>query len=91
MATKKLWTDKKITQNFGPSMIAVAAAKAMRNEYQLQVDRLQAMLDRIDSCAGKADKTCDEPGIILSEATRRMLIDEGHPAFEGESYAAKEK
>lgn len=84
---KKLWTDKRIAEQF--AIYDREVARAMRNEYQLQVDRLQAILARIDDHAGRADKTCDEPGIILTEATRRLLIDENHPAFEGETYTAK--
>lgn len=40
-----------------------------------------AIIALIDERVARADETCDYPGITLSEAARRMLIEDGHPAF----------
>ena len=37
-------------------------------------DELRAIIKRMDSVCPVADSTCDEPGITLSEATRRELF-----------------
>jgi len=55
-------------------------------ELELANNRQKAILDFIDKRHGKADRTCDEPGISYSEATRRTLIDRGSKYFEGETY-----
>lgn len=46
-----------------------------------EVERLRAVIARIDEAAGRADSTCDEPGITLSEAVRRELKDKRHKLF----------
>ncbi len=46
-----------------------------------ELDRLREIVKRMDMAAPVADDSCDEPGISLSEAYRRQLIDEGHPLF----------
>ena len=38
-----------------------------------EVTRLRAIIAHIDKTAPRADRTCDEPGITLSEAARRAL------------------
>lgn len=44
--------------------------------------QLIALIERIDQHAPRANNTCDEPGIKLSEGAFRMLIDEGNdPLF----------
>lgn len=49
-----------------------------------RIAELEAILDLIDRRAGPADKTCYEPGIKLSEAARRTLVENGHKLFKGE-------
>lgn len=45
-----------------------------------------AIIALIDKRVPRADYTCDEPGIYISEAARRILIDNGHSAFAGQTY-----
>lgn len=48
---------------------------------------LIALIERMDRHAPVADKTCNKPGIPLSEACRRMLIDEQHSLFATHTYS----
>lgn len=55
-------------------------------ELELANHRQEEIIKFIDQRHGKADRTCDEPGIAFSEAVRRTLIDRGNKYFEGETY-----
>lgn len=57
---------------------------------ELDNHRQKAILDFIDKRHGKADRTCDEPGITYSEAVRRTLIDRGSKYFENETYSGED-
>jgi len=46
-------------------------------ELEKENAELRMVLDLIDRRAGPADRTCHQPGIKLSEATRRELADMG--------------
>jgi hypothetical protein len=41
-----------------------------------EIKELQALIQYIDAHAPRADSTCDEPGISLSEAAKRAIKDE---------------
>lgn len=56
-------------------------ATEVAEEKQREIDRLQAIIGRIDTYAPRADKTCIRPGITLSQAAANMLRDEGHELF----------
>lgn len=47
----------------------------------MNLEQALAVIDLIDGMIPVADETCDEPGITISEAARRMLIERGHSAF----------
>lgn len=57
------------------------------NILQAEVDRLKAIIKKIDEVTPRADNTCTEPGIAISEAVRRKLIHERHPLFVGDADA----
>lgn len=47
----------------------------------MNLEQALAIIDRLDALIPRADETCEEPGITVSEAARRILVEEGHPAF----------
>lgn len=57
-----------------PSADRIAALEA-------EIERLRSIIEVIDNSCPRADETCAEPGITISEAARRTLIDERHHAF----------
>ena len=57
----------------------------------LTKEQLIAVLEWIDVYAGPADSTCDEPGVALSEAAIRIMIEENPPRFYGHQIAVSRK
>jgi len=56
----KLWSDKKITQEFYPADRALA--KLMRNEYEAELEKLrQQIAELTDTCNQLAEKLVQEP------------------------------
>jgi hypothetical protein len=51
-------------------------------ELEKEIERLRALIGKMDEHAPPADETCHEPGISYSEACRRRLRDEGHSLFQ---------
>lgn len=49
--------------------------------------QLIAIIEWMDVYAGPADSTCDEPGVALSEAAVRIMIEDHHPEFIGQQLA----
>lgn len=69
-------TVRKIVRELIENVAAeVATAK------EVEIARLEAIIQTIDKRAPRADSSCKRPGITLSEAARLTLRDEGHPAF----------
>lgn len=56
-----------------------------RDLWRLSKTQLIAIIDWLDQRAGPADEDQAEPGIALSEAAIRAMIDEGGPEFWAES------
>lgn len=54
---------------------AIANLTAENAALRAQLADLQRIIEYIDKKFPRADKTCDEPGITLSEAVRRTLAD----------------
>lgn len=50
----------------------------------MTLEQALAIIALIDRSAPRADITCIRPGITLSEAARRTLIAQWHPAFRDE-------
>lgn len=65
------------SQHYPSSEAAIAAWNEQPYVMTLQAEiaELKAIIAYIDDVAPRADKTCDEPGITLSEAVRRALRD----------------
>ena len=59
----------------------IAHARADVPALIAEVRSLRMMLDLIDRRCPRADSTCDEPGITISEAARRELADMGEIAY----------
>lgn len=57
----------------------IAAEVATAKE--VEIARLEAIIQTIDKRAPRADSSCKRPGITLSEAARLTLRDEGHSLF----------
>ena len=55
-------------------------------ELERENEVLRMIIDVIDTRTPVADETCDEPGICVSEAARRVLADEGKIVYD---YAKK--
>ena len=60
----------------------VASLRARVTELEAENTDLRLILRTIDDYAPRADRTCDEPGITLGEATRRMLALQGKIAHQ---------
>lgn len=63
-----------------------ATARALV-DMSIEVAQLRAILRLIDERVPRADDTCDEPGITISEAARRELRAARHKAFREASNA----
>jgi hypothetical protein len=51
------------------------AVVSERDAARAEVERLRKIIRVIDELSPRADHTCDEPGITLSEAARRHIAD----------------
>lgn len=84
-------TAFRISQLVDPSIsdpVKLHLADVLRGQVEMlinEVERLRAIIARMDEVAPRADDTCDEPGITLSEAVRREFKSNRHRLFAKEA------
>ena len=78
--SQPLWSDEKmrrIVAGYAQRGWTAAAIilQEMHEDAMARITELESIIAYIDGHAPRADGTCDEPGITLSEAARRAMRD----------------